>query len=203
MFKLLTLVWVCFSAIATPVEILFIRHGQAVHNVLIHEKKYDEARNTRDPELTPTGVEQAKQVQYVLSDYPVDRVVVSPLARTMNTASIIFSGHAAPMVVMSDLIEYCHDLSCRGSDRSILEERFPNVQLGELSEQWHESYIDESSRHFHSRVDRFKSWLYRQDAKRMAVVSHGGFLEELLGVYFKNCEVVRASFTAQGELVIH
>ncbi|OGF44897.1 MAG: hypothetical protein A2231_04005 [Candidatus Firestonebacteria bacterium RIFOXYA2_FULL_40_8] len=65
----------------------FIRHGEGAAN---KEKVF--ANVKVNPSLTETGKLQALNMQKVMKDTPVERVYVSPLVRTRETAGIIFPG---------------------------------------------------------------------------------------------------------------
>lgn len=65
-----------------------IRHGQTDYNA--QSRFY----GSRDVMLNETGILQAKQVSYLMSDQPVDQVFTSSLCRSQLSAQIIFPHHS-------------------------------------------------------------------------------------------------------------
>lgn len=59
----------------------------------------------QDVHLTATGIEQAQSAAIALRDVGFDRILVSPLPRTRQTAEIVNQFHAVPIVVHPDLID--------------------------------------------------------------------------------------------------
>lgn len=189
-------------AIATPNKILFIRHGEGEHNVLNREGKYQEAKKIRDPHLTALGIEQSKAIGKKLSTQPIDLVLVSPMFRTLETASFIFEGRPIQFLVEPDLIEFCSSLICAGSDGNFLRSQFKNINFGSLTDNWHVDYQNESHSHFKKRIEKLSYLLKNLNVSSVAVISHAGFLKKLLGVEFRNCEVIEASLDARGQLFL-
>jgi broad specificity phosphatase PhoE len=68
--------------------VLFLRHGEALHNLRKKEGRHGDEPKTRDPELTEKGRQQAQEIgielKQTLCGYDV--VVVSPLTRALQTA---------------------------------------------------------------------------------------------------------------------
>ncbi len=71
-------------------ELLFIRHGATAGNL---EKRYI---GRTDEALSETGLEQVKQ----LADRNIhaDKVIVSPMKRTVQTAEIVFPGKSRRVI---------------------------------------------------------------------------------------------------------
>jgi broad specificity phosphatase PhoE len=191
-----------FSALAVPKEILFVRHGESEYNMLSRAGKRDEGMKIRDPHLSPVGIEQAVELGKRLESYPIDKVLVSPMYRTLQTASALFGDRGVPLVIVADIIEHCPGLhaGCMASERSLLENNFPAFNFGTLPEEWHSDYSDVQ---VETRVENFKKALFEMTGpQNIAVVSHAEFLKNLLGVRLGNCETVRARFDSQGQLEI-
>jgi broad specificity phosphatase PhoE len=191
-----------FITLAAPNEILFIRHGEGEHNKLNSQHRFGEARELRDPHLTATGIEQARAVGKQLALQSFDLVLVSPMFRTLETAEYIFENRKVRFVADPDMIEFCHVPVCTGSESNFLRSIFRQVDFGSLSNLWFNDYAKETREHFLQRVAHFKQTLFELTEKSVIVVSHAGFLRQLLGVSFKNCDVVKAYFDSNGQLVI-
>lgn len=189
-------------ALATPAEIIFIRHGEGEHNKLNREGRYEEAKKIRDPHLTALGTEQARTVGKQLASQSIDLVLVSPMFRTLETAKYIFEQRQVRFVTDPDTIEFCHTPICIGSESNFLRSIFHRVDFGALSNLWFDDYDHESNAHFEQRVENFKKTLFNLTESSVVVVSHAGFLKKLLGVGFRNCDVVRARFDIGQQLVL-
>ena len=80
-----------------------MRHGESEANA--HGHGYTAV----DPPLTIRGTEQARAwaVSGELSGLGIEAVFVSPLCRTLQTASLAFRGSPAPMFVTPSAREHC------------------------------------------------------------------------------------------------
>lgn len=81
-------------------RLLFVRHGQTVHNALGEI-------STRPPggPLSELGVAQAERLSAELASPPVAAVYSSPLDRARHTARILAEPHHLPVVVRPELTE--------------------------------------------------------------------------------------------------
>eukprot|EP00668_Euglena_longa_P035529 GGOE01045641.1.p1 GENE.GGOE01045641.1~~GGOE01045641.1.p1 ORF type:complete len:270 (-),score=61.08 GGOE01045641.1:230-1000(-) len=167
-------------------RILFLRHGQAEHNV---RRRY----HLPDPPLTPLGRWQAGNVSSTLVSR-VDLIAVSPLRRTLQTALLAFSAVIAqgtPLVPHPDLQE-AGDLPCdTGSSVDVLAAEFPALNFSLLRVDWNskKGVFASTKPALRTRGRRIRSWLSMQPQHRIAVVAHGALFRLLLGgVPFRNCE---------------
>lgn len=189
-------------ALAVPNEIFFIRHGEGEHNALNSQGRFQESRKLRDPHLTAVGIEQARAVGKKLASEAIDLVLVSPMFRTLETAEYIFETRSVRMIANPDTTEFCHAPVCTGSKSDFLRSIFRQVDFGSLANLWFENYENESNSNFAQRVENFRQTLFNLTESSVVVVSHAGFLKKLLGVGFKNCDVIRARFDASQQLVL-
>ncbi len=77
----------------------FVRHGESEANL---------ARvfsGRRDSPLTERGRAQAQTVADALADVAFDRIVATPLSRSLDTALVIARGRKMPVDVVGDLVE--------------------------------------------------------------------------------------------------
>ena len=81
-------------------RLLFVRHGQTVHNSLGQI-------STLPPggPLSDLGVEQARALAAVLAARPVTAVYASPMERARRTAEILAEPHALPVHPRPELLE--------------------------------------------------------------------------------------------------
>lgn len=178
-------------------QLLFVRHAEGYHNSLFDEKKVHEAVNIRDPELTPLGHRQVADLRrevdaLINSGVKIEKVVVSPMTRTLQTAWGTFNGYNIPFQANHLVTEYS-DAPCNyGTNRSQLETVWSQVNFAAVPEVWWDE--DENDVTITLRAKRFREWLFRQPEKCLAVVSHAGFLHELLQEQFRNCELKRINW---------
>ena len=76
-------------------KIIFIRHGETDYNIDFAKKgakiKYD--INYLDGHLNSNGIKQAEKTAEIFKNIDVEAIYVSPLYRTLESASIIFKNH--------------------------------------------------------------------------------------------------------------
>ena len=189
-------------------HVLLVRHGEGTHNV--RPRQNGAAWKVRckeiDPRLTDNGMEQAA----ALADHPllssVDLVVVSPLSRAIQTASLAFGGMQQAVAAPAGRVpcRVTRFALCRlhserwtapcdeGRPKPELASDFPFIRAwdgyDELPECWwptKETDADWAQR----RVPAFLEWLEEQPEERIAVVGHGAFFAAILGRHLKNTEV--------------
>jgi broad specificity phosphatase PhoE len=107
--------------------------------------------NTRDPGLSPEGIQAAQGID---SAFPhsasIAIIITSPLRRALQTVNAAFSKHidieyagpngienGAEVIVDPKLQETPDDPPNTGSDASILKAEFPYLDFSHLSEEWH------------------------------------------------------------------
>ena len=164
-----------------------IRHGQSESNVGLR---------IRDPNLTRTGIEQAKNIgeTYVYFKEPT-LVVLSPLKRSIQTALYAFHPAFNPMVkkyfpnppvrfvALPHLQESSEDLTNTGSPVKELKKSFGNfVEFPDeffTSEDW----LIKTGTEFADKTDKLiargevvKKYILNQPDTEIAVVSHADFI---------------------------
>jgi broad specificity phosphatase PhoE len=112
-----------------PPTFIFVRHGEAKHNVSFHQKgesAFSDEEN-RDAPLTEKGIEQARESGKRLSSYHIIDIWSSPLTRCMQTAEEIFEECDAGELYLHDNLLEClgggHICNTRKSKRTIQKER--------------------------------------------------------------------------------
>ena len=143
--------------------------------------------------LSTLGKRQAQAAAERLRDVSLDRVIVSPLPRTRETAEIINQYHHAPIEVHAAIADIRSGFDGRGVD-----EYFAAIAHDPLHARVNggESLLD----HKH-RVEGFIDWLLTQPEENVLVVAHEETLrvfvarfegnvqdEQLRDIHIGNCE---------------
>jgi hypothetical protein len=111
-----------------PTKLLcLIRHGQGKHNPRKNPLalEFVPAMLKRDASLTDKGKRQAQAIAGSMQALPFELIVVSPLTRTIQTATEIFGASDAPKMLCALAIERCTMPSDVGTPRSQLLQRHP------------------------------------------------------------------------------
>lgn len=193
------------AASALPKRVALIRHGQGWHNKSWRYGGLAWIGNiltTQDVTLRPEGQAQARAVredmdaepQHALRD--VEAVLVSPLSRTIETATLIFDTLPRVRFALCPLAsERCLATCDRGTPKSELLERWPHVRewegVDELDEVWwpaDRTFAQELRPD--DRAQQLLRALARRPEGAVAVVGHHGFFHLLTGRHLKNCEVL-------------
>lgn len=159
-------------------SVYFIRHGQADHNV--GYKTYGNAAYDMpqfwNASLTDHGVGEARNLRGC-EEFLGARIIVSPLQRALETASIIFPGQ--PLEIDDLVSEFNPAWRCnRRIDIATLRDEWPDhtircsAQTPTAEETWDQLY---------DRVNRFLSSI-RDSEQPIVVVSHHDFLSAVLDV---------------------
>lgn len=144
-----------------------MRHGRTNYNDL-GLCNNDPAK---DVHLTREGIAQAQLAALALCDVTYDRIIVSPLPRTRQTAEIMNRYHLVPIEAHADLTDIRS-----GFDGKPVSDYFAAIADDPLYKRVNggESLLD----HKH-RVLRFIDWLKTQQDKAVLVVAH----EETMRVF--------------------
>ena len=123
-------------------KIFCIRHGQALHNVLFWEIGQKAYLKYRDTPLTAEGVKQSQllgESYFTLGNNNIDLIIVSPLLRTLQTATNIFCKNLedvppCPMIALDCVMEYPQGLDKCNHRKSILELKycFPKIDFSKI-----------------------------------------------------------------------
>jgi alpha-ribazole phosphatase len=144
-----------------------MRHGRTNYNDLGLCNDNPNA----DVHLNETGIQQALDAAEKLRDVTLDRIIVSPLPRTYQTAEIVNRYHDAPIEVHPGIADIRS-----GFDGRAVTEYFAAIAHDPLNARANggESLLDHKQR-----VLDFIGWLQRQPQKNILVVAH----EETLRVF--------------------
>lgn len=189
-------------------NIYWIRHGESYSNTS------DLNSNIIDPGLTPKGfaqcVELKNKIKSLNLDQQIDLIVVSPMARTLETCMSVFDDliYKVNFTSMDEIREQinkpCHQ---RKHITQILSNPlykfidFSNI-LYDNDFLYIETMGSESKYQVLSRCEKFLSWLSKRTEMNIIVITHGNFLypmfNEVMPKYnifpisnsfFLNCEM--------------
>lgn len=170
-------------------KVYCIRHGETSYN-LLGLCNDDPTRNVR---LTTTGRQQAEAAAERLRTVPLERIYVSPLPRTRETAEIVNRHHQVPIEThpaLGDIVS--------GFDGRPVADYFAAIAHDCLNAK---APGGESLMEHKDRVLDFLAWLSEQPYGNVLVVAHEetlrvfaaisrGLGDEALGTLsFANCEV--------------
>ena len=170
----------------TGKRIVLVRHGQGINNVPTIPN------DAPDSLLTELGQQQALALRGHAALAGCGLLVVSPLSRAVQTASLALGQRPACRTVLTALhSERISTLCDYGRPKSQLAALFPFVAdwsgFAELPEDWsptRENDADWRER----RLPAFVAWLREQPESHIVVVGHGAFFGALLGKQLQNCE---------------
>lgn len=168
---------------------ILVRHGQSAWNAVFNRTRIDPGMP--DPPLTTEGRNQAIEAARSLARLEIERILVSPYIRTLETAEIIAGYLRVPMTI-EPLVRERAAYSCDiGTPRSTLANRWPGLSFAHIDEIWWppgletESDLQHRCGHFLSSMTAAPGW------RRVAIVSHWGFIRGLTGVEARNGQVIR------------
>ena len=175
---------------STESKTLFcIRHGTALHNVEaeeIGELAYMKPENTDAP-LVEKGHHEARELGRTWSQKnSIKLILVSPLTRTLQTASNIFSENTdIPMIALDLLKEFPQGLHIcnKRKNKSELAAQYQQVDFSMLTteqdEIWRPNRL-ETLEEISERADALKEFISSRSEEKIALVSHSAFLNQFI-----------------------
>jgi broad specificity phosphatase PhoE len=179
-----------------PPTLLLIRHAEALHN-----KTKD--HTLRDPELSDLGVQQCAALRSSLrTEWPnlakVDLIVVSPMRRTLQTATLALDWLIAEGVkveVDADWQEVYNKPCDTGSPIPDLERDFPGFDFSTVDPLYPDKSSPKGKRYADNksavlaRAQFALGKLYSRPEKLIIVVSHSSFMRlGVSGTQFTNAD---------------
>uniref|UniRef100_A0A7S2IPY8 Phosphoglycerate mutase-like protein n=1 Tax=Haptolina brevifila TaxID=156173 RepID=A0A7S2IPY8_9EUKA len=185
-----------------------IRHGQGVHNP--RENKlalsFIPGMLRRDAPLTRKGREQAGKLQRPLHHLPYDLIVVSPLSRTIQTATEAFADHPTPKMLNHLMCERATMPADVGTPKERLLQKHPQIAswqgFDDLPEQfWPQRSFRTAEEEVAARVSEFKEWLLARAETCLALVGHSAFFSTMTGLpKLANCEAFWCQLNPDGTI---
>lgn len=170
-------------------NIFCMRHGRTNYNDL----GLCNDDPCQDVHLTEAGIAQAESAALALQDITFDRILVSPLPRTRQTAEIVNQFHAVPIEVCPDLADIRS-----GFEGKPVADYFRAISADPLQMRINggESLLDHKRR-----ILEFIDWLASQKDESVLIVAHeetmrvfiayfeGGIADsQLRDIHVGNCE---------------
>lgn len=157
-------------------KLLIIRHGESEADIL------DVCEGRADFGLTERGHRQASAMgDYVSQNYQISKIYHSTLKRAVQTANHLASRTQSQLIPDEHLMEFNNGLLA-GLKHSIAKEKYPYVSVpAHLS-----VYGQESMLEFRYRAEYMLSKLISENNNdsTVAVVTHGGMINQLYSVFF-------------------
>lgn len=176
-------------------ELLIIRHGQSEADLL------GVLEGRADFPLTALGEEQAsKMAKFVTANFSPDIIVASPLKRASKTAQLLQEAVGCELQYFDELMELNNGVLA-GMDRKEAALKYPLPEGGRpvhIPIEGGESVLQLRQRAeymFYKLLHDFK------DQRRIAIVSHGGFISNFLKVFLKQHS--ESLLIATGDTGIH
>ena len=183
-----------------PPKFIFVRHGEATHNVAFHEiggsvftdKKYEDAP------LTEQGIQQARETGKALASLDIIEIWSSPLTRCIQTGEEIFEETSVMDCYLHDnLLERLGDnhVTNNRSLKRDIHKKYPewNVDyIPDMPQLWVETESIYACRQRMWMLVAFLADLYKDlsEDKHILIIGHAGSIEALLGKSLKNAEYV-------------
>lgn len=168
-------------------QVIFIRHGYALHNDLFWKLGKKAYSDYVDTPLLNRGFLQAYHCREMfikefqkLGRMP-DIILVSPLTRTLQTAMTIFSNDVE-MRALDCLVEYPQGgfEKCNiRKQKKVLETIYPSVDFKEIDQNllWMEQ--EESIGELNGRINKLWDYIGSLEEKLIVVVSHSSYIGQL------------------------
>jgi len=164
-------------------KLLVIRHGESEADLLdVHEGRADFA-------LTERGHRQAEAMaNYIADNYNISQIYASTLTRAKQTAQHLSDKTGIPIVFNEDLMEFDNGLLA-GLPRAVVREKYPEIPDLPIDKA---VYGQESQVEFRQRAENALAKIISesQPDETIAVVSHGGIINQLYRSFFSmpvNC----------------
>ncbi len=176
-------------------HIILIRHGESEADLLdVHEGR-------ADFELTERGHRQAEAMaEYVTEHYSLTKLYASPLKRAAQTARHLSERSGLPISFEPDLMEFNNGLLA-GLSREEADLRYPEVKNLPIDQA---VYGQESKVEFRNRAEKALNRVLAESGPDsvVAIVSHGGMINQLYGVLF-HIPIGEKSFFCTEDTGIH
>ncbi|MGH6912224.1 MAG: histidine phosphatase family protein [Geminicoccaceae bacterium] len=168
---------------------ILVRHAESEWNRHFSQTRIDPG--IPDPALTETGRLQAGQLVERLAEEGIRRLVASPYRRALETARIVSKALEVPISVEPLVRERCVFSCDLGTPRSELQRLWPELDFAHLEERWW-GEPEESETSLALRCGAFRAKTAQlADRRRIAVISHWGFIRALTGEELANAAFVR------------
>ena len=176
-------------------SIYFIRHAQSEFNAAYLPDATDPM--IFDAPLSPLGKTQAVETRAHISALNIANLIVSPMTRTLQTATLIFED-IHPVSINAVIREQLTHSCDVGRAPHHLAKDYPHLDFAHLEECWwhngeknHLGYSIESRELLEQRADQFINFLIANNTRSTAIVTHGNFINATTGIQPQNCEIIK------------
>jgi broad specificity phosphatase PhoE len=172
---------------------ILLRHGQSEFNLHFSATRRDPG--IIDPALTQLGHTQAEEAARQLAGQEIERIIVSPYTRTLQTVRPVAAALGVPVIV-DPIVRERYGFACDvGSPRPALERDWPEHDFALVEDKWWPD-AEEPEADIVNRAKRFRNDLAaRHDWNTTLVVSHWGFILSLTGQSVANGQWLRCDPT--------
>ncbi|WP_428483921.1 histidine phosphatase family protein [Rhodopila sp.] len=168
---------------------ILLRHGQSEFNLLFGETRRDPG--LVDPCLTELGHAQARDAAGALADEGIERIIVSPYTRALQTAAPVARALGVP-VTIDPIVRERFAFACDiGSPCADLQRNWPHHDFSLIDDVWWPRE-EEPEALVIDRAARFRSSIAALDGWRATlVISHWGFILSMTGQSVANGQWLR------------
>lgn len=173
---------------------ILLRHGQSEFNLHFTATRRDPG--IADPQLTPLGHEQAAAAAVALVDAGIQRIIVSPYTRALQTAAPIARKLKVPVIV-NPIVRERYAFSCDiGTKRAMLATAWPDHDFSQIDQVWWPQ-VEEPADSVIARAGLFRAEMAAlPDWSDTLVVSHWGFILSMTGTSAMNGDWLRCDPTS-------
>ena len=168
---------------------ILLRHGQSEFNLHFGATRRDPG--IIDPRLTDLGHTQAREAADQLAGQGIQRIIVSPYTRALQTARPVAEVLGLPLIV-DPIVRERYAFACDvGSSRTDLQRDWPLHDFSPIEDIWWPSE-EEPEASVIDRAARFRAGLAaRHDWANTLVISHWGFILSMTGQSLANGQWLR------------
>lgn len=173
-----------------------IRHGLAEHNINYQKYGVSTFYDSKyvDTSLIPEGFRQVRGLRREWNQlHTIELVIVSPLKRTLQTATELFKEHSVPMIALECSREYPMGLqTCnKRSPRDSLKIKYPQVNFDDLQTNYDEMWFphrEETLEELNSRIEKLKEFIVSRPETHIALVNHSSFIGQMINGHISYLE---------------
>jgi probable phosphoglycerate mutase len=187
-----------------PPKLIFVRHGEAEHNVGFHQRGEEAFLDPKykDAALTEKGKEQARETARSLASLKILDIWSSPLTRCIETAEELFEETGAQDFYLHDnLLERLgggHECNTRKCKKELVEkyQLLKTSYLPDFPPRWIERENEYALRQRMFMLIMLLGDIYKDysEDSHVLVVSHADAIFSLTGKPLKNAEALTLSF---------
>jgi glucosyl-3-phosphoglycerate phosphatase len=174
-------------------RMILLRHGQSEFNLHFGATRRDPG--IIDPRLTGLGHTQAEAAAQHLLGQGIQRIIVSPYTRALQTAGPVAAALGLPLTI-DPIVRERFAFACDiGTPRAGLERDWPTHDFSRVEDIWWPAE-EEPEHAIVDRAARFRTTLAsRHDWASTLVISHWGFILSLTGQSVANGQWLRCDPT--------